>query len=47
MNSNPYDYRPHADQCLRIASQVTDEATASWFRMLGANYLERAERIGR
>ena len=46
MKSVPYDYRPHAEQCLRIASEVTDEATASWFRMLGANYLEKAERAG-
>ena len=37
------DYRAHAAECLRMASEVTDKAAASWFRLLAADYLELAE----
>jgi hypothetical protein len=38
------DYRALAEECLRKATEVTDKAAASWFRMLAADYLELAER---
>ena len=38
------DYRAHAEECLRMASEATDKAAASWFRVLAADYLELAER---
>jgi hypothetical protein len=37
------DYRAHAEECLRMASEVTNQAAASWFRLLAADYLELAE----
>jgi hypothetical protein len=40
------DYKAKAHNCLDIAEQTTDAATASLLRMLAADYFELAEQAG-